>query len=160
MVKEYMTAIPDKLIENSTCGIPRPNSWVMLHSVSLAESHMPWLGFILGQTPASIWYLCADQVRMSSRFTQENHLILQSLTFLDCGMVRIKKKNSEEGKGHFFKEKVRENQTLSSNGSSWTPSLMKNPSERVRFQEEKSEQKSDEYTTSYSGWLSFFLITY
>jgi len=32
----------------------------MLRSVD--DDYMPWLGFLLGQTPGSIWYWCADQV--------------------------------------------------------------------------------------------------
>ena len=28
----------------------------------VADTEMPWLGFFLGQTPASIWYWCSDQV--------------------------------------------------------------------------------------------------
>ena len=32
----------------------------MLRGIS--DPEMPWLGFILGQTPATIWYWCSDQM--------------------------------------------------------------------------------------------------
>ena len=31
------------------------------------DPDMPWLGFLLGQTPSSIWYWCADQVSVNER---------------------------------------------------------------------------------------------
>lgn len=43
------------------CALPSRSAFVMLREVS--DPEMPWLGYILGQTPASIWYWCADQVR-------------------------------------------------------------------------------------------------
>ncbi|XP_023210658.1 sodium/myo-inositol cotransporter-like isoform X1 [Centruroides sculpturatus] len=58
--EKYMEAIPTKLIPNATCGIPKSNSWQMLRPYN--DPEMPWLGFLLGQTPASIWYWCADQM--------------------------------------------------------------------------------------------------
>jgi len=42
------------------CSYPKPNAFQMLRSIS--DSDMPWLGFLLGQTPSSIWYWCSDQV--------------------------------------------------------------------------------------------------
>uniref|UniRef100_T1JG24 Sodium/myo-inositol cotransporter n=1 Tax=Strigamia maritima TaxID=126957 RepID=T1JG24_STRMM len=56
----YMEAIPNKTIPNSTCGHPRSDAWLMLRDP--INSDMPWPGFILGQTPASVWYWCADQM--------------------------------------------------------------------------------------------------
>ncbi|XP_063861449.1 sodium/mannose cotransporter SLC5A10-like isoform X1 [Scylla paramamosain] len=57
---KYMQAIPKLTYENTTCGLPRDDAWIMLrHPV---KSDLPWPAFILGQTPASIWYWCADQV--------------------------------------------------------------------------------------------------
>ena len=51
----------DVLDGNITCrGVPRPDSFVMLRDPG--HSDMPWPGFLLGQTPASVWYWCADQV--------------------------------------------------------------------------------------------------
>ncbi len=45
---------------NTTCGRPRDDSWVMLRNP--VNSDMPWPAFLFGQTPASIWYWCTDQV--------------------------------------------------------------------------------------------------
>eukprot|EP00794_Sanderia_malayensis_P008235 gene8235-9117_t len=58
----YMNAMAKEVINgNVTCGgVPRPDSFVMLRDPG--HSDMPWPGFLLGQTPASIWYWCADQV--------------------------------------------------------------------------------------------------
>ncbi|UYV60987.1 SLC5A3 [Cordylochernes scorpioides] len=58
--QRYMEAVPSKLIPNSTCGLPDKSSWQLLRSWD--DPNLPWLGFILGQTPASIWYWCADQM--------------------------------------------------------------------------------------------------
>ena len=60
----YLQAIPEQIetnpFTNATCGVPRQDSWVILREP--VGSDMPWPGFIFGQTPASIWYWCADQV--------------------------------------------------------------------------------------------------
>ena len=65
--ERYMTAIPNStLTSNSTCGYPREDSWIMLRDP--VNSDMPWPAFLFGQTPASIWYWCADQVN-----TLQNH---------------------------------------------------------------------------------------
>ncbi|XP_031552878.1 sodium/myo-inositol cotransporter-like [Actinia tenebrosa] len=59
--EKYMLAVSnDTLYSNSTCGRPRPDSFTMLREP--LHSDMPWAGFIFGQTIASIWYWCADQV--------------------------------------------------------------------------------------------------
>lgn len=42
------------------CGMPKENSFQMLRS--LEDKDMPWLGFLLGKTPSSIWYWCSDQM--------------------------------------------------------------------------------------------------
>ena len=58
----YMSAIPNTTLynPNTTCGYPRNDSWYMLRDP--LNSDMPWPGFLFGQTIASIWYFCADQV--------------------------------------------------------------------------------------------------
>ncbi|CAF0765506.1 unnamed protein product [Brachionus calyciflorus] len=42
------------------CALPKANSFQMLRD--LHDTDMPWLGFLLGQTPSSIWYWCSDQM--------------------------------------------------------------------------------------------------
>ena len=62
LVVRYMEAIPNSTLTNpnTTCGYPREDSWILLRNP--VDSDMPWPAFLLGQTPASIWYWCADQV--------------------------------------------------------------------------------------------------
>ena len=55
-----MQAIPNSSIPNTTCGIPREDSFVLLRNA--VDSDIPWPGFVLGVTASSIWYWCADQV--------------------------------------------------------------------------------------------------
>ena len=45
---------------SSKMNIPNGNEFQMLRS--LDDSEVPWLAFIIGQTPSSIWYWCSDQV--------------------------------------------------------------------------------------------------
>ncbi len=63
--RSFMTAMPKTTFlnpnDNSTCGVPGYDSWQILRAPM--GSDMPWPGFLFGQTPASIWYWCADQVR-------------------------------------------------------------------------------------------------
>ncbi|XP_031552870.1 sodium/glucose cotransporter 5-like [Actinia tenebrosa] len=57
----YMQALSnDTLHSNSTCGRPPQNAFIMLRDP--VKSDIPWPGFILGQSIASVWYWCADQV--------------------------------------------------------------------------------------------------
>eukprot|EP00057_Strongylocentrotus_purpuratus_P030522 XP_781922.3 PREDICTED: sodium/myo-inositol cotransporter [Strongylocentrotus purpuratus] len=59
---KYMNAIPNTTIQNpdTSCGYPREDSFQMLRHPT--NSDMPWAGFLFGQTPASIWYWCTDQM--------------------------------------------------------------------------------------------------
>ncbi len=63
-----MMAIPNSSIPNTTCGIPREDSFVLLRNA--VDSDIPWPGFILGVTASSIWYWCADQVQLEVQFQQ------------------------------------------------------------------------------------------
>ncbi|XP_041834279.1 sodium/myo-inositol cotransporter-like [Melanotaenia boesemani] len=68
----YMEAIPDitaisltypNLTYSESCQhhvIPKPDALKILRGST--DPDLPWPGFLLGQTPASIWYWCADQV--------------------------------------------------------------------------------------------------
>jgi solute carrier family 5 (sodium/myo-inositol cotransporter), member 3 len=59
--KEYMDeSYVNKSIPNYKCALPKENSFQMLRHVK--DKEMPWLGFLLGQTPSSIWYWCSDQM--------------------------------------------------------------------------------------------------
>jgi Na+/pantothenate symporter len=68
LMHKYMNAIPDYTLVHqnisspyASCGLPSPNSFRMLRDIN--DPNMPWLGFLMGQTTASIWYWCSDQVR-------------------------------------------------------------------------------------------------
>ena len=84
----YMQAIPNTTLANAndTCGYPRDDAWWMMRDA--LNSDMPWPAFLLGQTPASIWYWCTDQVwPMSShsactKFMQRMTLNVAILTSL------------------------------------------------------------------------------
>ncbi|KAG2456683.1 sodium/myo-inositol cotransporter [Polypterus senegalus] len=67
--KRYMQATPNvtavldtyNLTYTNICRInPKPDSLKMLREPT--DEEIPWPGFLLGQTPASVWYWCADQV--------------------------------------------------------------------------------------------------
>ncbi|CAF3660178.1 unnamed protein product [Adineta steineri] len=44
----------------NTCGKPTDKSFQLLRGIS--DPDMPWLGFLLGHTPNTIWYWCSDQM--------------------------------------------------------------------------------------------------
>ena len=68
----YVNAVPDDvLLGNTTCGIPRPDSFILLRDP--INSDMPWPGFIFGQNTASIWYWCADQVKQNAIFVPNSN---------------------------------------------------------------------------------------
>ncbi|KAK3102789.1 hypothetical protein FSP39_013921 [Pinctada imbricata] len=62
LVKKYPEAMTNESfrIPNTTCHEPDKNAFRMLREAD--DDYMPWLGFLLGQTPSSIWYWCTDQV--------------------------------------------------------------------------------------------------
>lgn len=62
LVRGYQTAMTNETyrIPNTTCHLPDKNAFRMLREAD--DDYMPWAGFLLGQTPGSIWYWCADQV--------------------------------------------------------------------------------------------------
>ncbi|CAL4225733.1 unnamed protein product, partial [Meganyctiphanes norvegica] len=85
---KYLTAIPSILVANSTCGIPRSDSWQMLQSANPKVSNIPWLGFLLGQTPASIWYWCADQMMVQRAMAAKSLSHAQGAT-LFAGIAKL-----------------------------------------------------------------------
>uniref|UniRef100_A0A8D0H1L5 Sodium/myo-inositol cotransporter n=1 Tax=Sphenodon punctatus TaxID=8508 RepID=A0A8D0H1L5_SPHPU len=67
--RRYMLASPNitsillnyNLSDTNFCHVhPKPDSLKMLREPT--DEDVPWPGFLLGQTPASVWYWCADQV--------------------------------------------------------------------------------------------------
>ena len=68
MVRQYETAMTNESyrVPNTTCHLPDKNAFRMLREAD--DDYMPWAGFLLGQTPGSIWYWCADQVLETVKF--------------------------------------------------------------------------------------------
>ncbi|XP_041378394.1 sodium/myo-inositol cotransporter-like isoform X2 [Gigantopelta aegis] len=63
LLEKYPQAVPKNvsaIVVNETCHYPDKQAFRMLRDAD--DDYMPWLGFLLGQTPGSIWYWCADQV--------------------------------------------------------------------------------------------------
>ncbi|XP_074852557.1 sodium/myo-inositol cotransporter [Carettochelys insculpta] len=67
--RRYMLATPNitsilltyNLSNTNSCHVhPKPDALKMLREPT--DEDIPWPGFLLGQTPASVWYWCADQV--------------------------------------------------------------------------------------------------
>ena len=58
--RRYPLAVTNYTVANTTCHEVSPYWNVMLRGPS--DPEMPWPGFLFGQTPASIWYWCSDQV--------------------------------------------------------------------------------------------------
>ena len=88
---KYMMAVSnDTLYSNSSCGRPREDSFVMLRDP--INSDMPWAGFIFGQTIASIWYWCADQVSFVP-FSEIFYMLVSSFLEIDFA-INISDKKS------------------------------------------------------------------
>lgn len=95
----YMAAIPNTTLANpnTTCGMPAEEAWTMLRSPS--DPDMPWPAFLLGQTPASIWYWCADQVSLIRMYiTNFSSVIL--CTLYSNFMSYILPLNPSQGRGN------------------------------------------------------------
>lgn len=59
--QKYMNTIPSYVPPNLTqCALPKEYSFQILRPAN--DRDMPWAGVIFGQTTASIWYWCADQM--------------------------------------------------------------------------------------------------
>ena len=86
----YMMSVPETTYvnpnDNSTCGVPRYDSWQMLRSP--VGSDIPWPGFLFGQTPASIWYWCADQMMVQKALSAKSLSDAQGATIL-TGWIKV-----------------------------------------------------------------------
>jgi sodium/myo-inositol cotransporter 3 len=71
---------------NMTCGVPGTDSWQLLRAPF--GSDMPWPGFLLGQTPASIWYWCADQIMVQKVLSAKSLSDAQGATIF-CGWIKV-----------------------------------------------------------------------
>ncbi|XP_026232408.1 sodium/myo-inositol cotransporter [Anabas testudineus] len=92
---KYMQAVPNvsaivatgNFTYSPSCRIePKPNALRMLRGP--LDEDIPWPGFILGQTPASIWYWCADQV-IVQRVLAAKNLAHAKCSTLMAGCLKI-----------------------------------------------------------------------
>jgi len=88
--KKYLQAIPTEIrvnpYTNATCGVPGSDSWQILRAP--IGSDMPWPGFFFGQTPASIWYWCADQMMVQKALSAKSLSHAQGATIL-TGWIKV-----------------------------------------------------------------------
>lgn len=92
---KYMLAVPNvtaiiatgNYTYSPSCHIePKPNALRMLRGP--LDKDNPWPGFILGQTPASIWYWCADQVIVQRVLAAKNIAHAKGSTLM-AGILKI-----------------------------------------------------------------------
>ncbi|KAM9805161.1 sodium/myo-inositol cotransporter [Neosynchiropus ocellatus] len=92
---KYMQAVPNvtaivasgNFTYSPSCRIePKPNSLRMLRGP--LDEDIPWPGFLLGQTPASIWYWCADQVIVQRVLAAKNIAHAKCSTLM-AGFLKI-----------------------------------------------------------------------
>uniref|UniRef100_A0A146Q070 Sodium/myo-inositol cotransporter n=1 Tax=Fundulus heteroclitus TaxID=8078 RepID=A0A146Q070_FUNHE len=92
---KYMQAIPNvtaimaagNYTYSPSCRIePKPDSLRILRGP--LDEDIPWPGFLLGQTPASIWYWCADQVIVQRVLAAKNIAHAKGSTIM-AGFLKI-----------------------------------------------------------------------
>ncbi|KAL3858002.1 hypothetical protein ACJMK2_012620, partial [Sinanodonta woodiana] len=66
----YMEAIPTTRNPNSTCGLPRSDSFHILRDPVTSDN--PWPGLILQSSIGCIWYWCCDQVIVQRTLAAKN----------------------------------------------------------------------------------------
>ncbi|XP_067300169.1 sodium/myo-inositol cotransporter [Pseudorasbora parva] len=95
--EKYMEAVPNvtAILANSnfsfqytnSCRIhPKTDSLKLLRGPF--DEDIPWPGFLLGQTPASIWYWCADQVIVQRVLAAKNIIHAKGSTLM-AGVLKI-----------------------------------------------------------------------
>ncbi|XP_061605378.1 sodium/myo-inositol cotransporter 2 isoform X2 [Phyllopteryx taeniolatus] len=60
LMEGYLDAIPSVRVPNTTCGIPREDSFHVFRDP--VDSDLPWPGVLIGMSLPSMWYWCSDQV--------------------------------------------------------------------------------------------------
>ncbi|XP_023680477.2 sodium/myo-inositol cotransporter [Paramormyrops kingsleyae] len=92
---KYMQAVPNvtaimaagNFSYTNSCHIhPKPQSLRLLRGP--LDEDIPWPGFLLGQTPASIWYWCADQVIVQRVLAAKNIAHAKGSTLM-AGFLKI-----------------------------------------------------------------------
>ncbi|CAJ1076507.1 sodium/myo-inositol cotransporter 2 [Xyrichtys novacula] len=70
LMEGYFEAIPSIRVPNSTCGIPRADSFQLFRDP--LTSDLPWPGIIIGMSIPSMWYWCSDQVIVQRSLAAKN----------------------------------------------------------------------------------------
>ncbi|XP_035248819.1 sodium/myo-inositol cotransporter-like [Anguilla anguilla] len=92
---KYMLATPNvtailasgNFTYSSTCRIhPKPQALKVLRGP--LDEDLPWPGFLLGQTPSSIWYWCADQVIVQRVLAAKNIAHAKGSTLM-AGFLKV-----------------------------------------------------------------------
>ncbi|XP_040264747.1 sodium/glucose cotransporter 4-like [Bufo bufo] len=68
--EKYMEAIPKIIIPNTTCHLPRNDSFHMLRDPITGD--LPWPGLIFGLTILATWVWCTDQVIVQRSLSAKN----------------------------------------------------------------------------------------
>ncbi|KAM9319520.1 sodium/myo-inositol cotransporter [Gastrophryne carolinensis] len=93
--RRYMLATPNitsilmthNFTNTNSCHVsPKPDSLRMLREPN--DEDIPWPGFLLGQTPASVWYWCADQVIVQRVLAAKNISHAKGSTLM-AGFLKI-----------------------------------------------------------------------
>uniref|UniRef100_A0A8C6V3B1 Sodium/myo-inositol cotransporter n=1 Tax=Neogobius melanostomus TaxID=47308 RepID=A0A8C6V3B1_9GOBI len=87
-VTSIMLSYPNLTYSNS-CLLhldPKPASLKILRGPT--DPDLPWPGFLLGQTPASLWYWCADQVIVQRVLAAKNISHVKASTIM-AGFLKI-----------------------------------------------------------------------
>ncbi|XP_029473804.1 sodium/glucose cotransporter 4 isoform X5 [Rhinatrema bivittatum] len=68
--EKYMKAIPSVIVPNTTCHLPRADSFHMLRDPITGD--LPWPGLIFGLTVLATWVWCTDQVLVQRSLAAKN----------------------------------------------------------------------------------------
>ncbi|TRZ16069.1 hypothetical protein HGM15179_011040 [Zosterops borbonicus] len=68
--EKYMTAIPKVTVPNTTCHLPRADSFNVLRDPITGD--LPWPGLMFGLTVVAIWCWCTDQVMVQRALSAKN----------------------------------------------------------------------------------------
>lgn len=92
---KYMNAIPNitaivlksNITYSNSCHVdPKPDSFKILRGP--LDKELPWPAFLMGQTPASIWYWCADQVIVQRVLAARNIAHAKGSTLM-AGVLKV-----------------------------------------------------------------------
>ncbi|XP_067658524.1 sodium/myo-inositol cotransporter-like [Haliotis asinina] len=89
LLEKYPQAVPTNvtaIVPGTTCHHPDKQAFRMLRGAT--DDYMPWLGFLIGQTPGSIWYWCTDQVIIQRALAAKSVSHAQGATLM-AGVIKI-----------------------------------------------------------------------